>query len=66
MADFFNSLLEHFPAKWTPVRRQKMRQNKGLEHFADPLGSENALGRGPLATHPTPDNRVDQPKNGPR
>jgi hypothetical protein len=24
--------LEHFPAKWLPVRVKKMRQNKNLEH----------------------------------
>jgi hypothetical protein len=29
-----NSLsLEHFQAKWTPVRMKKMRYNKDLEHF---------------------------------
>ena len=37
--------LEHFPTKWMPVRGQKMRQNRTLEHFTDPVGSENALDR---------------------
>ncbi|MEM6415763.1 MAG: hypothetical protein AAF720_14025 [Pseudomonadota bacterium] len=26
---------EHFPTKWIPVGREKMRQNTNLEHFAD-------------------------------
>jgi hypothetical protein len=26
--------LEHFPAKWMPVRVEKMRPNKMLEHSA--------------------------------
>jgi hypothetical protein len=28
-----HSPLEHFQAKWTPVRRPKMQQNKDSEHF---------------------------------
>jgi hypothetical protein len=35
--------LEHFQAKWTPVRVKKMRSNKDLEIFSDSMGSENAL-----------------------
>jgi Leucine-rich repeat (LRR) protein len=39
-----NSLsLEHFPIKWTPLDRQKMRPNKDLERRSDAIGSENAL-----------------------
>jgi hypothetical protein len=34
--------LEHFRAKWTPVRVKKMRQNKDPEPFSDSTGSENA------------------------
>jgi hypothetical protein len=37
-------VLEHFQAKWTPVRVKKMRYNKDLETFSDSMGSENALG----------------------
>jgi len=36
-------LLEHFPAKWTPVRVEKMQQIKTLEHFPDSIEAENAL-----------------------
>jgi glycogen(starch) synthase len=43
-----NGSLEHFPAKWTPVRVKKMRQNKGLESFSDSIRSEKALGLTPL------------------
>ncbi|SFI44931.1 hypothetical protein SAMN05216304_102801 [Bosea sp. OK403] len=35
-------LLEHFRAKWTPVRMKKMRQNKELEHFHDSEKRGNA------------------------
>jgi hypothetical protein len=35
--------LEHFPIKWTPLDRQKMRPNKDLERRSDAIGSENAL-----------------------
>jgi TRAP-type C4-dicarboxylate transport system permease large subunit len=35
-------LLEHFRAKWTPVRMKKMRQNKELEHFRDSEKRGNA------------------------
>jgi hypothetical protein len=35
--------LEHFQAKWIPVRVKKMLQNKDLERFTDPVRSENAL-----------------------
>ncbi|CAH1662678.1 hypothetical protein CHELA40_12278 [Chelatococcus asaccharovorans] len=37
--------LEHFRAKWTPVRVKKMRQNKDMEYFRDSEKRENALGR---------------------
>jgi hypothetical protein len=34
--DFFNAginnALEHFPAKWNPVRRRKCDQEKNLDH----------------------------------
>jgi uncharacterized protein YgbK (DUF1537 family) len=36
--------LERFPAKWTPVRVKKTRQNKKLEPRSDPIGTEKALG----------------------
>ena len=35
--------LEHFPAKWMPVRVAKMRQNKDLEPRSDSIGVEKAL-----------------------
>ncbi|MEM7653957.1 MAG: DsbA family protein, partial [Pseudomonadota bacterium] len=35
--------LEHFAAKWTPVRGNKMRQNKQLERRSDSIRSECAL-----------------------
>jgi hypothetical protein len=31
--------LEHFPIKWTPLDRQKMRPNKDLERRSDAIGS---------------------------
>ncbi len=36
-------LLEHFQAKWTPVRVKKMRQYKDLEPRSDSIGTEMAL-----------------------
>jgi hypothetical protein len=39
----FAQPLEHFPIKWTPLDRQKMRPNKDLERRSDAIGSENAL-----------------------
>jgi hypothetical protein len=36
-------LLEHFQAKWIPVRVKKMRYNNVLEVLSDPAESENAL-----------------------
>jgi len=36
--------LEHFRAKWTPVRVKKMRPNKDLERFRDSVKFGNALG----------------------
>jgi hypothetical protein len=38
-----NKNLEHFQAKWTPVRVKKMRKNKNLERRSDLIRSENAL-----------------------
>jgi hypothetical protein len=38
----FNEL-EHFQAKWKPVRVKKMRQNKNLEPRSDKIGTEKAL-----------------------
>ena len=35
--------LEHFQAKWTPVRVKKMRRNKDLEPRSDSIGTEKAL-----------------------
>ena len=35
--DGFQALLEHFQAKWKPVRRPKMRQIKQLERFRDSI-----------------------------
>ena len=38
---------ERFPAKWTPVRVKKTRQNRNLEPRSDSIGTEKALaGRG--------------------
>src|SRR5882757_998754 len=34
---------ERFPAKWTPVRAKKTRQNKELEPRSDSIGTEKAL-----------------------
>src|SRR5260370_36970301 len=42
MVDLF-SILERFPAKWTPVRVKKTRQNKKLEPRSDSIGTEKAL-----------------------
>jgi hypothetical protein len=39
----FVSALKHFPAKWIPVRVEKMRPNKGLESVPGPIGTEKAL-----------------------
>ena len=33
--------LEHFPAKWMPVRVEKMRQIKKLEPFPDSIEAGN-------------------------
>jgi hypothetical protein len=35
--------LEHFPAKWEPVRRPEMRQLKEIERFRDSTQTESAL-----------------------
>jgi transposase len=35
--------LEHFQAKWTPVRVKKMRRNKNLQPHSDSIGTEKAL-----------------------
>jgi biopolymer transport protein ExbB len=40
---FSHPALEHFRAKWTPVRVKKMRQNKNLEPRSDSIGTEKAL-----------------------
>src|ERR1700677_1303153 len=37
--------LEHFQAKWTPVRVEKMRQNKTLERSANSIGTDKARAR---------------------
>jgi hypothetical protein len=39
--------LEHFQAKWTPVRVKKIRENKNLEPRFDSIKSGNALGMRP-------------------
>ncbi len=38
-----NKDMEHFRAKWTPVRVKKMRPNKDLEHGSDFIFCERAL-----------------------
>jgi hypothetical protein len=44
MALCFSALgLEHFQAKWEPVRRPEMRQNKKIERFHDSTQHESAL-----------------------
>src|SRR6476660_7562148 len=35
---------KRFPAKWTPVRVKKTRQNKNREPRSDSIGAEKALG----------------------
>jgi hypothetical protein len=35
----FGRMLEHFQAKWTPVRVKKMRKNKNLEARFDSIKS---------------------------
>jgi hypothetical protein len=35
--------IEHFQAKWTPVRVKKMRENKKLEPFHVSMKHEKAL-----------------------
>jgi hypothetical protein len=35
--------LEHFRAKWVPVRVKKTRQNKKIEPRSDSIGTERAL-----------------------
>jgi cystathionine beta-lyase len=51
--------LEHFRAKWTPVRVKKMRQNKNLEPRSDSIGTETALvrDRDGFMTKTTPESR---------
>jgi hypothetical protein len=44
--------LEHFQAKWIPVRVKKMRYNNDLEVLSDSAESENALMPPPLLAHP--------------
>jgi len=39
------ALLEHFPAKWMPVRVEKMRQIKKLEPFPYSIEAGNAIER---------------------
>jgi tripartite-type tricarboxylate transporter receptor subunit TctC len=41
--------IEHFRAKWTPVRVKKMRQNKNPELGSDLIRTEKALARAHLA-----------------
>jgi hypothetical protein len=38
-----NAALEHFRAKWTPVRVKKMRRDKKLEQFSDSAKRGTAL-----------------------
>jgi hypothetical protein len=35
--------IEQFPAKWTPVRAAKLRQNKNVELVSDLLDRKSAL-----------------------
>src|SRR3977135_1391869 len=43
VSTFPDHALERFPAKWTPVRVKKTRQNKKLEPCSDSIGTEKAL-----------------------
>src|SRR5882762_5640919 len=43
VSTFPDHSLERFPAKWTPVRVKKTRQNKKLEPRSDSIGTEKAL-----------------------
>ena len=45
--------LEHFQAKWMPVRGKKMRQAKNLERRSDSFGSEYAMDA-PIAMNSLP------------
>jgi len=56
--------LEHFRAKWLPVRVKKMRQNKNLELGSDSIRTEKAL-RLPPATPPLPDLSTSTHKTNP-
>jgi hypothetical protein len=40
--------LEHFPLKWYPLERQKMRPNKELEPLSDAIRTEKALEHFPI------------------
>jgi hypothetical protein len=48
LADAYMSVmegsLEHFPDKWIPLFRKKMRPNKDLEPRSDAIRTEKALG----------------------
>jgi hypothetical protein len=55
----FGRRLEHFRAKWAPVRVKKMRQNKSIEPRSDSIGTEKALarrGQGSFLSPSHPDN----------
>jgi hypothetical protein len=50
-------LLEHFQAKWMPVRVKKMRQNKNIESCSDSIGTDKAVARISLGrNHPSDKN----------
>jgi hypothetical protein len=48
-----DELLEHFQAKWEPVRRPEMRQLKEIERFRDSTQTESALAQSAGANVPT-------------
>jgi hypothetical protein len=49
--------VEHFPAKWAPVRVKKMRENRNIKPRSDFIGTGKALARIPFGwNHPSDKN----------
>jgi hypothetical protein len=48
---FRDRALEHFQAKWTPVRVKKMRRNKNIEPRSDSIGTDTLARIPPGLTH---------------
>jgi len=56
--------LEHFRAKWDPVRVKEMRPNKSLERFHDSIKLGTALDAGSAHVHPYPSNMWPEGPDG--